>query len=48
MRVLYVIPLLRCQDCKYYINDETVYYHYCGNWCKQVEPYGYCAWGERR
>lgn len=40
--------LVRCRDCKHYTDDEMEYYHYCGSWCEQVEPDGFCAWGERR
>lgn len=40
--------IVRCRDCAHYTEDEAEYYHYCGCWCEQVEPYGYCAWGERR
>ena len=41
-------PVVRCKDCKHYTDDEMEYYHYCGSWCEQVTPDGYCAWGERR
>ena len=41
-------PIVRCSDCKHWTEDEMEYYHYCGNWCEQVEPDGFCAWGERR
>ena len=40
--------LVRCRDCEHYTEDEAEYYHYCGSWCEQVEPDGFCAWGERR
>lgn len=40
--------IVRCRDCAHYTEDEAEYCHYCGCWCEQVEPYGYCAWGERR
>ena len=40
--------LVRCRDCKHYTDDEMEYYHYCGEWCGQVEPDGFCSWGERR
>lgn len=40
--------VVRCRDCKHYTDDEMEYYHYCGSWCEQVEPDGFCAWGERR
>lgn len=40
--------IVRCRDCKHYTDDEMEYYHYCGSWCEQVEPDGFCAWGERR
>lgn len=40
--------IVRCKDCKHYTEDEMEYYHYCGSWCEQVEPNGFCAWGERR
>ena len=40
--------VVRCRECRYYTDDEMEYFHYCGEWCEQVEPDGYCAWGERR
>ena len=40
--------IVRCRDCKHYTDDEMEYYHYCGSWCEQVTPDGFCAWGERR
>ena len=40
--------VVRCRDCKHYTDDELEYYHFCGEWCEQVEPDGFCAWGERR
>lgn len=40
--------VVRCRDCKHYTDDEMEYYHYCGSWCEQVTPDGYCAWGEQR
>lgn len=42
------VKVVRCSDCKHYTDDEMEYYHYCGSWCEQVTPDGYCAWGERR
>lgn len=42
------VKVVRCRDCKHYTDDEMEYYHYCGSWCEQVTPDGYCAWGERR
>lgn len=41
------VPVVRCRDCKHYTDDEMEYYHYCGSWCEQVTPDGYCAWGEQ-
>jgi len=41
-------PIVRCRDCKHYTEDELEYYQYCGEWCEQVKPDGFCAWGERR
>lgn len=41
-------PIVRCRDCEYYVDDEMEYYHYCNKWCEQVEPDGFCKWGERR
>ena len=49
--------VVRCMDCKYYYEAEE--YHPQGNYdrrcCKyfgtyddEVEPDGFCAWGERR
>lgn len=40
--------IVRCRDCKHYTDDEMEYYHYCGSWCEQVTPDGFCAWGELR
>lgn len=40
--------VVRCRDCKHYTDNEMEYYHYCGNWYEQVDPNGFCAWGERR
>ena len=40
--------IVRCRDCRHYTDDEMEYYHYCGSWCEQVTPDGFCAWGERR
>ena len=40
--------IVRCRDCAYYTEDDMEYYHYCGSWCEQVEPDGFCKWGERR
>ena len=42
------VEVVRCGDCKHYTDDEMEYYHYCGSWCEQVTPDGYCAWGERK
>ena len=50
-------PIVRCRDCKHYYEAEN--YHPSGNYvmrcCKyfdtyndEVEPDGFCAWGERR
>lgn len=49
-------PIVRCKDCKYYYEAEN--YHPNGNYvmrcCKyfdtyddEVEPDGFCKWGER-
>lgn len=40
------VRVVRCRDCKHYTEDEAEYYHYCGSWCEQVEPDGFCKWGE--
>lgn len=40
--------LVRCRDCVHYTEDEAEYYHYCNEWCGNVEPDKFCAWGERR
>lgn len=40
--------VVRCRDCKFYTDDEVEYRHYCNEWCGQVEPDGFCSWGERR
>ncbi len=40
--------IVRCRDCKSYTKDEAEYYHYCGSWCEQVEPDGFCYRGERK
>lgn len=42
--------IVRCRDCKYGIDSGE----YCAEDCADswdwrcVEPYGFCAWGERR
>lgn len=41
-------PIIRCRDCKHYTDDEVEYRHYCNEWCGQVKPDGFCAWGERK
>ena len=43
-----LVQVVRCRDCEHYTDDEMEYYHYCGSWCEQVTPDGFCAWGERR
>lgn len=43
-----LVQVVRCRDCVRYTEDEAEYYHYCGSWCEQVEPDGFCAWGKRR
>lgn len=43
-----LVQVVRCRNCKHYTEDDMEYYHYCGNWCEQVEPDGFCAWGKRR
>lgn len=40
--------IVRCRDCGHYTEDEDQSYHWCGSWCEQVEPDGFCAWGERK
>ena len=40
--------IVRCRDCKHYTDDEMEYYHYCGEWCEQVEPDDFCSRGGRR
>ena len=42
------VEVVRCRDCSHYTEDEMEYYRYCGKWCGQVEPNGFCAWSERR
>lgn len=42
------VKVVRCHDCKHHTEDDMEYYHYCGNWCEQVEPNGFCAWGVRK
>lgn len=39
--------IVRCRDCRHYTEDDMEYYHYCGSWCEQVKPDGFCAWGEK-
>jgi hypothetical protein len=39
--------VVRCRDCKHYTDGEVEYRHYCNEWCGQVKPDGFCAWGER-
>lgn len=40
--------IVRCRDCKHYTDDEMEYYRYCGFWCEQVAPDGFCSWGKRK
>lgn len=45
--------IVRCRDCDYYDHwDASGPYrekHVCGHWdCLEIEPDGFCAWGERR
>ena len=40
--------IVRCRDCKHYTDDEVEYRNYCNEWCGQVKPDGFCAWGERQ
>ena len=56
-RMLLVLPnIVRCRDCRHYYEADN--YHPNGNYirrcCKyfdsyndEVEPNGFCAWGER-
>ena len=44
----HLTEIVRCRDCKHYDNDKTEYFNYCCEWCEQVEPDGFCAWGVRR
>ena len=39
--------IVRCKDCGHYTEDECQSYHWCGSWCEQVEPDGFCALGRR-
>ena len=48
-------PLVRCRDCKHYYEHSEEDLVYCinrpilrGDKYVETEPYGYCAWGERR
>ena len=43
-----IVAVVRCRDCKHFTDDEMEYYHYCGNWCEQVEPDGFCSRGEKK
>ena len=46
--------LVRCKDCKFYrrYNKIPVHKDWClrgsGDYCVQVYPNGFCAWGERK
>lgn len=39
--------VVRCKDCDHYLPDATT-----GCWCtklsREVEPRGFCSWGEER
>lgn len=39
--------IVRCRDCREY-NTELYSHISCELLARYVEPYGYCAWGERR
>jgi len=52
-------PIVRCKDCRFYIEDESAcwYFGHCEIVCfslemhpsdVEVEPDGFCAWGEPR
>ena len=41
-------PLVRCRDCRHYTDDDMEYCRYCGSWCEQVEPDGFCWNAERK
>lgn len=41
-----LVEVVRCRDCKHYTDGEVEYRHYCNEWCGQVKPDGFCAWGK--
>lgn len=38
--------IVRCRDCKHYGYGK--YATHCYRFVHKVEPYGFCAWGERK
>ena len=53
MARLDLVNVVRCKDCDFYDHwDTSEPYrekHVCGYWdYLEIEPDGYCAWGERR
>lgn len=40
-------PIVRCRDCKRVSVDEFGG-GWCGENCRDVKPWDFCAWGERR
>ena len=48
-------PIVRCRDCRHYREHEWIIATDVSDVCHfwhgeptKVEPYGFCAWGERR
>lgn len=39
--------VVRCRDCRHYTDNDMEYCRYCGSWCEQVEPDGFC-WKAKR
>lgn len=45
--------IVRCRDCKYHVENDTLFSFYngtCDWWAEspKVDPDGFCSWGERK
>lgn len=45
-------PIVRCRDCVHCVRYDTWNpegtAHNCNRWGQDIEPDGFCAWGERK
>lgn len=52
-RVYHGEEIVRCRDCKYHVENDTLFSFYngtCDWWAEspKVDPEGFCSWGVRR